>query len=194
MLKVVDILNYHHIRINIMIKKILLVLAVIIAIPFITALFVKQDYFVERSIVINQANETVYDYVKYLKNQNDFSKWAQMDPNMEKTYKGKDGCVGFVSAWASKNPDVGVGEQEIIKIIPNQRIDYELRFLSPFEATSPAYISFKPIDSNQTQVNWGFSGYMNYPMNLMMLFMDFETVIGNDLQQGLDNLKVILEK
>lgn len=176
-----------------MIKKILLVLVVIIAIPFIGAMFVKQDYFVERTVVINQSTEIVFNYLKYLKNQNEFSKWAQMDPNMEKTYSGTDGHAGFVSAWSSDNPDVGAGEQEIIKIVPNQRIDFELRFLSPFEATSPAYMSVKSITINQTQVNWGFSGHMDYPMNIMLLFMDIETVIGNDLQEGLNSLKVILD-
>ena len=30
-------------------------------------------------------------------------------------------------------------------------------------------------------------------MNLMMLFMDFEQIIGDDLQTGLDKLKEVLE-
>jgi hypothetical protein len=50
------------------------------------------------------------------------------------------------------------------------------------------------IDNNTTKVKWGFSGHMDYPMNLMFLFMDFEQIIGDDLQTGLDNLKVIQEK
>ena len=50
------------------------------------------------------------------------------------------------------------------------------------------------VGDNQTEVRWGFSGHMAYPMNLMFLFMDFEAMIGADLQQGLDTLKVILEK
>ncbi len=35
---------------------------------------------------------------------------------------------------------------------------------------------------------------MDYPMNLMFLFMDFEKIIGGNLQTGLDNLKVIQEQ
>jgi hypothetical protein len=50
------------------------------------------------------------------------------------------------------------------------------------------------LSANQTLVKWGFTGKMNYPMNLMFLFMDFEKMIGDDLQTGLGNLKVILEK
>ena len=82
---------------------------------------------------------------------------------------------------------------EIINIIPEQRIDFELRFFTPFESTSPAYMTTTLLNPDSTIVTWGFEGHMNYPMNIMFLFMDFEQVIGDDLQIGLDNLKVILE-
>src|SRR5690554_5701059 len=97
-------------------KKVLIVLAIILTLPLIIALFVKKDYAVEESIVINNSKSEVFDYVKHLKNQDNFSKWATMDPNMEKTYSGTDGTVGFISAWNSDHESVGVGEQEILKI------------------------------------------------------------------------------
>lgn len=175
-------------------KKILIVIAIIIAIPLIIALFVEKDYAVEREITINKSKQEVFDYVKFLKNQDNFSKWSTMDPNMKKTYRGTDGTVGFVSAWESNDENVGVGEQEIKKIAEGERIDFELRFIKPFEATEPAFMSTETVSENQTKVKWGFSGHMNYPMNIMMLFMDFEKMIGDDLQTGLSNLKTVLEK
>ena len=60
-------------------KIILIIILVIIAIPLVIALFVKKDYAVEREIIINRPASEVFDYVKYLKNQNNFSKWATMD-------------------------------------------------------------------------------------------------------------------
>lgn len=175
-------------------KKIVITLAILIAIPLIVALFVKKEYAVEREITINKPKQEVFDYVKLLKNQDHYSKWATMDPNMKKTYRGTDGIVGFVSAWDSKIDSVGVGEQEIKKIVEGERIDFELRFIKPFEATEPAYMITEAASENQTKVKWGFSGHMDYPMNLMMLFMDFEKMIGDDLQTGLNNLKTVLEK
>lgn len=175
-------------------KKILIGLAILIAIPLITALFVKKEYAVEREIIINKPIAEVFDYIKYLKNQNNYSKWATMDPDMKKTYRGTDASVGFVSAWESENEEVGVGEQEIKKIIEGERIDYELRFFEPFEATESAYMITEMLNENQTKVTWGFNGHMDYPMNLMMLFMDFEEMIGDDLQTGLMQLKTVLEK
>jgi len=177
-----------------MIKKLSTILAVIIALPFIVALFVQSDYAVEREVIIERPKAEVFNYIKHLKNQDNYSKWAMIDPNMKKSFQGADGTVGFISAWDSNNEEVGQGEQEITGIIEGERIDFELRFLSPFESTSPAYMLTKEVTKTSTKVSWGFRGNMAYPMNLMFLFMDFEQIIGDDLQTGLDKLKVVLEK
>lgn len=175
-------------------NKFLLIFGIIIAIPFIVALFVEKEYNVERNVIINKPKEEVFNYIKSLKNQDNFSKWASMDPEMKKAYRGTDGTVGFVSSWESEDENVGSGEQEITNIIEGERVDYELRFIKPWESTSPAYMLTEAESDNQTRITWGFSGKMDYPMNLSMLFMDFEKMIGDDLQVGLDNLKKELEK
>jgi len=175
-------------------KKILLVIVVLIAIVLILAAFTKKRYAVEREVVINKPKQEVFDYIKLLKNQDNYSKWAIMDPAMKKTYTGTDGTVGFVSAWDSDKKDVGKGEQEIKKIAEGEKIDFELRFYKPFESTEQAYMQTEAVSPTSTKVKWGFNGHMNYPMNLMLLCMDFEKMIGNDLQTGLTNLKSNLEK
>lgn len=175
-------------------KKIVIGLLILIALPLVAAVFIPKEYAVEREIVINRPREQVFEYVKFLKNQDNFSKWASMDPHMEKTYRGTDGTVGFVSAWASDSSDVGSGEQEITALNEGERIDYELRFKEPFESTSPAYMLTEAQGENQTSVKWGFQGRMDYPMNLMLVVMDFEEMIGNDLETGLQQLKTILER
>jgi len=174
-------------------KKTIIVICIIIAIPLIIALFIKKDYSVEREIIIEKPKQEVFDYIKYLKNQDNFSVWTKRDSNIKKTYQGIDAEVGFISKWDSELKDVGKGEQEIKKIRDGERIDYELRFIKPFEAIEPAYMITEEIDSVQTKVKWGFSGHFNYPMNIMFLFMDFEELIGNDLETGLKNLETILE-
>jgi effector-binding domain-containing protein len=175
-------------------KKILIGLVIIIAIPFITALFINGKYDVVRETTINQPKDMVFEYVKYLKNQDNFSVWSQMDPNMKKGFEGNDGTVGSYATWDSEVDDVGKGEQEITKIIEGERIDFELRFLKPFEATDVAYFITDSIDENKTKVQWGFNGEMDYPMNLMLLFMDMEEMLAPSLEEGLTNLKDLLEK
>ncbi|MBZ9613495.1 SRPBCC family protein [Rheinheimera maricola] len=176
-----------------MIKKIVLFVVLLLAVPLLAALFIKQDYQVKAAVVINQPKLLVFDYIRFLTNQDNFSVWAAMDPNMQKTSQGVDGTIGYIAGWHSENTDVGTGEQEIIAITEGERIDFELRFYQPFSAVSPAYMQTEALTEQQTRVTWGFAGHMPYPMNLMLVFMDVEGMIAADLQQGLDNLKLILE-
>ena len=175
-------------------KKIFTVIAIIIAIPLVVALFVKKDYVVEREIIINKPKAEVFEYIKFLRNQDNYSKWNMMDPDMKKTYQGTDGTVGFISAWESKMENVGAGEQEIVNMIDGERIDTKLRFKVPFESQNDAYMITEDMSNNQTKVKWGFKGAFPYPFNLMGLFMDMEKAVGGDLEVGLQNLKNLLEK
>lgn len=175
-------------------QKISLIAGGIISVPLLTAIFLKKKYHVERKTTINLSKPEVFEYVKYLKNQDNYSKWANIDPSIDKTYRGTDATVGFVSAWSSDNKDVGKGEQEITNIKEGERIDYELRFFEPFKSTAQAYMTTESISDKQTSVIWGINGQINYPMNLMLLFMDFDKMLGNDLEYGLTRLKAELEK
>ena len=176
------------------VKRIGLFLVAFVALALIVALFVNGEYAVERQVTINKPKQDVFAYVKLLKNQNNYSKWASMDPQMKTSFRGTDGTVGFVSAWESQKDDVGKGEQEIKKITEGERIDYELRFMEPIASTEQAYMITEAVGANQTKVRWGFAGRMKYPMNLMCLFMDMDEMVGPDFEQGLTNLKGIMEK
>lgn len=176
------------------VKKFLLWLLILIALVLVIALFVKKDFATEQQIVINKPKAEVFEYIRHLKNQEHYGKWYTIDPNMQISYKGLDGHVGFVIHWESDNDEVGVGEQEIKKIVENERVDFELRFLKPFESTSPVFMTTESVNDKQTKVTWGFQGRMTYPFNLMLLFMDMEKIIGEDFQTGLQNLKRELEK
>lgn len=176
------------------IKRLLFAIVLLVVLVLIVALFVPKDMTAEREITINKPKQEVFNYIKLLKNQDNFSKWAMMDPAMKKEYRGTDGTVGFVSAWDSEKGDVGKGEQEIKKIEDGQRIDCELRFIKPFESTAQAYLTTDAVDSSSTKIKWGFSGKMAYPLNIMRLFMDPEKAVGDDFSTGLAKLKTVLEK
>lgn len=173
-------------------KRILLGIGAFIALILIIALFVKKDFAAERTVVINKPNQEVFDYVKLFKNQSNWSTYVQADPDIKLSYQGTDGTVGSVMSWESKM--MGNGEQEIKKIEEGQRLDIELRFKGMMASTSPSYLTTKVLSDSTTQVVWGMSGKMAYPMNLMRLFMSMDEMIGNEYQKSLDNLKVALEK
>ena len=173
------------------IKIILLSILAISALMLIIALFLPKDYIVTQSIVINRPQSEVFNYVKIIDNQKYYSIWVMEDPNSLMTSKGVDGEVGYITAWDSKNKNVGKGEQEIMKLT-NERIDVNLRFVRPFKSEAKASTTCKAIDSKTTEVTNEFYGNSSYPMNLMTIFM--KGMLGDGMKKNLTNLKGILEK
>lgn len=175
-------------------KRILLFIAALVAIALIAALFVPKEMKAEREIIINKPKQQVFDYIKYVKNQDNYSKWNRMDPAMKKTYAGTDGTVGFTYAWDSEKGDVGKGSQAITGIKDGERLDCDLHFLKPFESKAKTYMATAAVNDSTTKVTWAFDSKMPYPFNLMKVFMNMEKAIGNDFSTGLSNLKAVLEK
>ena len=94
-----------------------------IVVLLITASFTRKHYTLLRSITIKAPSAQVFNYVKEVKNQHNYSKWVMMDPDAATTYTGIDGNVGFTHAWDSTNKSVGKGEQEIVRITEGEKID-----------------------------------------------------------------------
>ncbi len=174
-----------------MLVNILMGVGALVALLLIVALFVKKQYAIEREITINKSKAEVFGYIKYLKNQDQYSKWVQTDPHMEKDFRGTDGTVGFVYAW-NGNKKAGQGEQEIKSIQEGKQLEVEVRFIRPFAGVAQTPFTTEAVSANQTKVKWGMRGANPYPFNIMHLFMS--GMLGKDLEISLSNLKTILEK
>lgn len=168
-------------------KKIVIALLIIIAIPLIIALFVPKDFHNEGEIVVNKPKQVVFDYIKNVKNQDNFGVWQLSDPDMETTSEGTDGTVGFKYSWDSKK--LGKGAQIITNIVEGERMESEMFFLDFNDDANKSYFSVEEKSSDETLVKWGIMGKTPYPWNLMSLFYNMD----KDFDQGLENLKEILE-
>jgi len=172
---------------------ILYILGGVVVLILILALIAPKSYDVSRSIKVHQSVPVVFEYLKYLKNQDNWSPWDKRDPNMKKKFEGSDGEIGATSKWEG-NKDVGSGEQEIKRIVGNEVIESELRFLKPWKSQSDAYLKVKEAAAGETEITWGFSGKNKFPVSIMMLFMNMDKTVGKDFEEGLVSLKDILEK
>jgi uncharacterized protein YndB with AHSA1/START domain len=170
--------------------KAAVVTLVIVAIPLIIALFIKKDYTIERTVVVDKPKETVFNYIRFLRNQDHYSKWVMTDPAMRKSFRGIDGETGFVYAWHG-NKQAGKGEQEIKGIREGERLDVEVRFEKPFKNVARTPMITQATGNNATLVTWRMEGHNSYPMNLMNLFLP--GMLGKDMEQSLHTLKGILE-
>lgn len=173
-----------------MLITVLLSIVSIIALLLLIALFMKKEHYVKREIVINAPRQKVFDFLKLLKNQDKFNKWAKADPNRKWEYKGTDGTVGFIIAW-NGDKNAGEGEKEIIKIIEGKRIETQIRFVKPMSMTADVIMETETVTDKQTKVSLINSGTMKYPMNLFIPMA--EKKFPNDMDDSLATLKGLLE-
>ena len=173
------------------IVTILLVVAGIIALLLIIALFMKREHYVKREIIINAPRQKIFDYIKLLKNQDQFNKHAMAGPDRKREFKGTDGTVGYIYAW-SGNKNAGVGEKEIKNIIEGRRIETEIRFVKPMSVSANIIMETESLPDNQTKVSWSNAGTLKYPLNIMIPMM--EKSVAKDMDISLSTLKNILEK
>lgn len=151
-------------------KKYLINFGVLVAIPLLVAAFVRKEYVVEREIIINKPKNEVFDYLKQIKNQADYSQWD----------------VNFTSHSDKNN--------EILHIEEGKRIDFSLGDFEQFDTNDTAYFITEDYEGNKTKVRWGIKGKMAYPANLLLIDISIEQRIGNDLETGLENLQSVFDE
>ena len=167
------------------------ILAGIIVLILIIALFMKKNHYVKRDIIINAPSQKVFDYLKLLKNQDKFNKWAGTDPDRKWEFKGTDGTVGYIISWRG-NKKAGEGEKELMNIIDGKRIETEIRFVKPMRVTASVIMETEPLSDTQTRVYLINAGTMKYPMNIFIPIA--EKRFPRDMDESLAILKNIFEK
>jgi hypothetical protein len=168
------------------------VLGGIISLLLIIALIMKKEHYVRREIIINASLQEVFNFLKLLKNQDQFNKWAMTDKkNRKEEFKGTDGTAGFIYSW-SGNKSAGQGEKEIKNIVEGKKIETEIRFIKPMRVSSRVIFETESLPGNQTRVSLVNTGTLNYPLNLMIPMA--EKNFPKDMDESLSMLKNILEK
>jgi hypothetical protein len=147
---------------------------------------------IEKSAEIRKPSSEVFNYLKLIRNQDNFSVWNMTDPQMKKEHTGTDGEVGFTYRWDSQNKNVGAGEQKITAIVQGKQIDCEIRFFRPMENTGKTSFIIEDAGNGSTRVRWIFDSPTKFPMSLLTPI--FKKMLGKDLEKGLLNLKTILQK
>jgi uncharacterized protein YndB with AHSA1/START domain len=173
---------------------ILFIIAVIIVMILLGAASLSENFVIETDLVINKPKQQVFDYLTILRNGDQYNKWVMQDPDLRKEFTGTDGTVGFIYKWNSDMKGVGQGEQVITGIKEGERIDYEIRFIKPFENVCYSSLITKVVNDTQTNVSWSFSGKRNFVMRMFHFLFNLKKILKKDLHASLINLKIVLEK
>ncbi len=120
-----------------------------------------------------------------------WSPWAKLDPAAKATFEGPSTGTGAIFKWAG-NKEVGEGSMTITESRPSDLIRIKLEFLRPFEATNSAEFTFKP-EGNRTAVTWSMEGKNNFIAKAVCLFMNMDKMVGGQFEQGLAQMKAVVE-
>lgn len=145
---------------------------------------------VTRSIEIAAPPDKVFAIVGDFRRFNEFSPWADLDPNIKYTFEGPESGVGQTMSWTSENADVGSGSQTITKSEPPNYVESALDF--GMRGKSVATWDLVPSPSG-TKATWGLKANLDgIPAKWFGLM--FDRWIGADYEKGLAKLKAVAEK
>jgi Polyketide cyclase / dehydrase and lipid transport len=166
-------------------KKILIVIAVLIAIIAITGMFMSPKVHVERSMEMNAAPEAVYSQIADLNMWDNWMPWNKIDPEMKKTFGEKTSGEGASYSWESNHGDVGNGMVTITKAVPNELVETALDFKENGMATG----SYKIEKTDKgSRVIWSMETDMGANPFLRIMGSMMDMMMGPVFDKGLHSL------
>ena len=174
----------------VMIKRILIGIVALLVLFFVVGFLLPREVRVERSVEIDASPQAVFAMVNDFQQFNRWQPWALIDPSTRYVFEGPDTGAGSRMIWYSAHPQVGDGMQEILESLPYSRV----RALLDFGTGGMAYADYL-IDAREggSVLTWTLETDMggNPVGRYVGLMMD--GMIGPSYEQGLSNLKAILE-
>jgi Polyketide cyclase / dehydrase and lipid transport len=178
-----------------MLKKVLLSVAAIVVVLVIGFVIVvamqPSEFHVERSAIMAAPAETVFAQVNNFHKWDGWSPWLKIDPAAKTSFEGPSSGEGAIFRW-SGNAEVGEGSMTIVESRPYELVRINLHFIKPFEDTAPTEFVLKG-DGKQTTVTWTMDGKNNFLSKIFCLFMSMDQMIGSKYEEGLANMKAIVE-
>jgi effector-binding domain-containing protein len=171
-----------------MVRNIVIGVAAFIAVIVGVAFVLPQKVHVERSAVIAASPDQVFAVVNDLTRAKEWGPWYKRDPKMEISFEGPPAGIGAKLKWNSASE--GEGSQEIVESEPFKVIKTKLDFGA--QGKADAAFLFTTVEGG-TKVTWSMD--TDVGMNPVARYMGlmFDSWIGKDYEEGLANLKQLVE-
>ena len=144
-----------------------------------------------RSIEVAASPDDVAPYATDMKLWNEWSPWADIDPNVKQTFSDPPSGKGAWYTWEG-NDEVGKGKMTLAVADPGKAV-HELAFEKPFEATATATIEWEGTPE-KTKVTWSFHQDADFGTKAANVFMDIQGMLAKDYDKGLAQLQPLVEK
>ena len=168
-----------------------LVLSMIAAFSLIISLQ-PSAYSVERSATMAAAPAEVFAQINDLQAWDAWSPWKKLDPQAKATISNPSAGQGATFSW-SGNDEVGEGKLTIVISKPDELVDIEQAFVKPMEGKARMVFTFAT-EGDGTKLTWKLHGTKDFMSKAICLFADMETFLGGAIEEGLANIKAVVEK
>lgn len=175
-----------------MIRAVLILALVGVAVLLLYARTRPDTFRIERSTRIQAPPEQIYGYMADFRRFQAWLPYEHKDPDMERRYSGAPSGVGAVYDFAGDS-QVGTGRMEILELTEPTRVRMSLDMVKPMEAHNIVEFGLRP-DGDGTVASWAMEGQCPYIAKLLGIFINMDGMIGRDFEQGLANLKAVVEQ
>jgi hypothetical protein len=172
------------------VRKIVSILVVALIALVGGAYMLPQALHIERSTVIARPAAAVFPYINSLHKANEWSPWADYDPNVKMSYSGAEEGQGAKMSW-SGNDKVGTGSQEITQSVLNRKVASDLKFGA--QAPAKAALTLTTTDAG-TKVVWSLDIDLGNNPIARYVGTTLDAKVGADYERGLAKLKALVEK
>src|SRR5688572_10877200 len=172
-------------------KWVLIGLGGVIVVFLIVVAMQPSDFKVERSATLRAPAPAAYAQVNDFQNWQAWSPWEKVDPALKRSYEGPRAGTGAVYAWQGNN-DVGEGRMTITDSRPAELVRIRLEFFKPMAAVNTTEFRFQP-SGDGTAVTWTMTGRNNFLSKAICVFVDMDRMVGGMFEQGLTQMKSIVE-
>jgi hypothetical protein len=171
---------------------VVIVLALGIAGLFGYAAATQPDTFhVQRKATIDAPPEKLVGILSDLRRGAEWSPYEKKDLAMKKSFSGPAAGPGAKLEWDGSS-DVGAGTLTVTEVTPS-KVKLNLDMTRPMKASNVVEYTLAP-QGNATNMTWALHGPMPLVSKVMCVFMDFDKMIGTDMERGLKDLKALAER
>lgn len=172
-------------------KTMILVILALILAGLAFVVLQPSAFAVSRKVMIVAPVEKVFPRINTLRNWQEWSPWAKLDPEQQVAFEGPESGVGAIMRWQG-NSQVGRGAMAIIDSKPISDVRLRLDFVQPYETTSFAAFKLEPVDGG-TEVTWTMNGERGLIEKIVWMTAGVQTDIEKRFDAGLQNLKRVVQ-
>ncbi len=174
-----------------MLKTVGIILLVLVGAVVLMASRQPESFALERSVVVAAPAEAIYPHIADLHQWSAWSPYEKLDPQMKKVFNGTPGAAGASYYW-SGNSKAGEGTITVRELMPPSKITMQLDMLKPIEGHNVVEFNLEPADGG-TRVTWAMRGANSFLAKIAGVFMNMDTMLGKDFEDGLAALKTQAE-